>query len=64
MNLNELFQKQGLGGISKDGAVNTALYARPHIIDEQTMAWGMTNGRTCRYYREPAGLITEARPLI
>ncbi len=37
MNLNELFQQQGLGVMattSKDGCVNTAVYARPHVIDE------------------------------
>lgn len=51
MNLNELFQQQGLGAMataSNDGCVNTAVYARPHVIDEQTMEWGMTNGRTYR----------------
>jgi len=49
MNLVELFQQPGLGVMataSKDGNVNTAVYARPHIIDEQTMVWGMTEGRT------------------
>ncbi|AJY70227.1 pyridoxamine 5'-phosphate oxidase [Geobacter sulfurreducens] len=51
MNLNELFQTQGLGVMataSKDGAVNTAVYARPHVVDELTLVWGMTNGRTYR----------------
>lgn len=51
MNLNDLFQQQGLGVMataSKDGTVNTAVYARPRVIDEQTMVWGMTNGRTYR----------------
>ncbi len=51
MNLNKLFQKQGLGVMataSKDGAVNTAVYARPHVVDELTLVWGMTNGRTYR----------------
>ena len=55
MNLNELFQKQGLGVMattSKDGAVNTAVYTRPHVIDEQTLVWGMTNGRTYRNITE------------
>jgi hypothetical protein len=34
MNLIELFQKTGLGIMataSKDGSVNTAVYARPHV---------------------------------
>ena len=52
MNLNELFQQQGLRRItataSKAGCVNTAVYARPHVIDEQSMVWGMTEGRTYR----------------
>jgi len=55
MNLNELFQQQGLGIMataSKDGSVNTAVYARPHVIDEQTMVWGMTEGRTYRNITE------------
>ena len=51
MKLIELFQQNGLGVMataSKDGTVNTAVYARPHVIDEQTMVWGMTEGRTYR----------------
>lgn len=55
MNLTELFQQQGLGVMataSKDGAVNTAVYARPHVVDEQTMVWGMTKGRTYRNISE------------
>jgi len=55
MNLNELFQQQGMGIMvtaSKDGSVNTAVYARPNVIDEQTMVWGMTDGRTYRNITE------------
>ena len=55
MKLTDLFQQQGLGVMataSKDGAVNTAVYARPHVIDEQTMVWGMTEGRTYRNIAE------------
>lgn len=55
MNLNELFQQQGLGVMataSKDGCVNTAVYARPHVIDEKTIVWGMTEGRTYRNISE------------
>ncbi len=55
MNLSELFQQQGLGIMataSKDGRVNTAVYARPHVIDEKTMVWGMTEGRTYRNITE------------
>ena len=49
MNLTELLQQPGLGIMAtaaQDGSVNTAVYARPHIIDERTMVWGMTDGRT------------------
>ena len=55
MNLIELFQQAGLGVMataSKDGCVNTAVYARPHVIDDQTMVWGMTEGRTYRNISE------------
>lgn len=31
---------------SSDGRVNSAVYARPHIIDETTLVWGMTDKRT------------------
>ncbi len=31
-----------------DGAVNTAIYAPPHMTDEHTATWGMTDGRTYR----------------
>lgn len=51
MDLIELFQNPGLGIMataSKDGIVNTAVYARPHVIDQQTLVWGMTEGCTYR----------------
>lgn len=49
MTLTELFTKPGLGVMStssSDGAVNSAVYARPHVIDETTLVWGMTDKRT------------------
>ncbi len=49
MNLSELFTHPGLGVMStssSDGNVNSAVYARPHVIDETTLAWGMTDKRT------------------
>lgn len=49
MNLAELFINPGLGVMStssSDGRVNSAVYARPHIIDETTLVWGMTDKRT------------------
>ena len=51
MNLTELFQSPGLGVMATaaaDGSVNTAVYARPHVVDETTLVWGMTDGRTYR----------------
>ena len=51
MKLADLFQQQGLGVMATaagDGRVNTAVYARPHVIDETTLVWGMTDGRTYR----------------
>jgi hypothetical protein len=49
MNLSELFTNPGLGVMStssSDGKVNSAVYARPHVIDETTLVWGMTDKRT------------------
>jgi hypothetical protein len=49
MNFSELFTNPGLGVMStssSDGKVNSAVYARPHIIDETTLVWGMTDKRT------------------
>ncbi|MSN24698.1 MAG: pyridoxamine 5'-phosphate oxidase family protein [Geobacter sp.] len=49
MNLSELFATPGLGVMStssSDGRVNSAVYARPHVIDEKTLVWGMTDKRT------------------
>ena len=49
MNLSELFANPGLGVMStssSDGKVNSAVYARPHVIDETTLVWGMTDKRT------------------
>jgi hypothetical protein len=49
LKLSELFKKEGRGVIAtsnKQGEVNVAIYAVPHIIDDETLAWGMTEGRT------------------
>ena len=49
MKLAELFQSPGVGVMStssSDGRVNSAVYARPHVIDETTLVWGMTDKRT------------------
>ena len=31
-----------------DGTVNTAVYAFPRVVGDQTLAWGMSEGRTYR----------------
>jgi hypothetical protein len=41
-----------IGTASKDGVVNMAVYAVPHVVDNQTVAWGMTDGRTWNNVRE------------
>lgn len=49
MKLAELFPEGGRGVIATAdaaGVVNTAVYAVPHVIDEDSLAWGMTQGRT------------------
>lgn len=49
MKLAELFPEGGRGVIATadaSGQVNTAVYTMPHVIDEETLAWGMTRGRT------------------
>ena len=55
MKLAELFPSGGKGVIataSAAGVVNTAIYARPHIINDETLAWGMTDGRSYANLRE------------
>jgi hypothetical protein len=55
MKLAELFPAGGKGVIataSGVGVVNTAIYARPHIIDDETLAWGMTDGRSYANLKE------------
>jgi hypothetical protein len=55
MKLSEMFVKTGLGVLStvaSDGTVNSAIYARPHVIDEETMVWGMTGRRTYKNVSE------------
>jgi hypothetical protein len=49
MQLSELFSEGGRGVIATSnlqGEVNVAIYAVPHVIDDETLAWGMTEGRT------------------
>lgn len=51
MKLQELFDSPGRGVMATSdakGVVNTAVYSRPHFVDDDTLAWGMTEGRTYR----------------
>jgi len=51
MDLATLFKDYGIGVMataSADGIVNTAVYARPRVIDENTLVWGMTEGNSFR----------------
>jgi hypothetical protein len=41
-----------IGTASKAGVVNMAVYAAPHLLDDKTVAWGMTDGRTWNNVRE------------
>jgi hypothetical protein len=49
MKLAELFPEGGRGVIGTadaNGVVNQAVFATPHVIDEETLAWGFTEGRS------------------
>jgi hypothetical protein len=55
MNIREVLKPGGRGVIgtaTKAGVVNMAVYAVPHIVDNGTVAWGMTDGRTWNNVRE------------
>ena len=55
MKLREMFPAGGRGIIAASdsfGNVNIAVYAKPHIVDEKTVAWGMTEGRTWACVKE------------
>jgi hypothetical protein len=41
-----------IGTASKAGVINMAVYAVPHVVDSDTIAWGMTDGRTWNNVRE------------
>ena len=54
MNLAELMKSGGKGVMATadaDGSVNMAIYAPPHLGDDGTVVWGMTEGRTNRNIR-------------
>lgn len=55
MKLSELFTHSGLGVLSTssgNGSVNSAVYGRPHVIDETTLVWGMTDKGSYRNISE------------
>lgn len=68
MDLSATFQDYGIGVMAtadRDGNVNTAVYARPHIVDDLTLVWGMTEGRTFRNLQQnpkAAYLFKNANP--
>lgn len=55
MKLSEQFKHYGIGVMATadmEGRVNTAVYARPHVMDNTTLVWGMADGRTFRNLSE------------
>ncbi len=55
MRLSDYLPNGGTGVIATadgDGTINTAIYSAPHVVDDETVAWGMTEGRTFRNLRE------------
>lgn len=55
MNIGDVLKPGGRGVIgtaSKAGVVNMAVYAVPHVMDNETVVWGMTDGRTWDNVRE------------
>ena len=54
MKLTKNLEPGGIGIMATagiDGAVNTAVYSRPHVAEDGTAAWGMSEGRTYRNVR-------------
>ena len=55
MKIGDLLKPGGhgvIGTASKSGIVNMAVYAVPQVVDDETVAWGMTDGRTWDNVRE------------
>jgi len=55
MKVGDVLKPGGRGVIataSRTGVVNMAVYAVPHVVDDETVAWGMTDGRTWNNVRE------------
>ena len=55
MKLSDMFPAGGRGVIAasdSSGNVNIAVYAKPHVVDDKTVVWGMTEGRTWASVKE------------
>ncbi len=55
MTLSEYLSPGGTGVIAtadRDGTINTAIYAAPTVVDDETVAWGLGEGRTFRNLQE------------
>lgn len=74
MRLSDMIKPGGRGVIAtanERGEVNTAIYSFPRILNDETVAWGMTEGRTHRnivvnpfasyLYMNPGGVYSGVR---
>jgi len=55
MKLAELFPEGGrgiIGTANATGVINLAVFAIPHVINEDTLAWGFSEGRSLANLRE------------
>lgn len=55
MKLAELFPEGGrgiIGTADANGVVNLAVFAIPHVVDEETLAWGFSEGRSIANLRQ------------
>jgi hypothetical protein len=55
MKLAELFPEGGrgiIGTADANGIVNLAVFAIPHVIDDETLAWGFGEGRSIANLRQ------------
>lgn len=55
MKLAELFPEGGrgiIGTADANGVVNLAVFALPHVVDEETLAWGFSEGRSIENLRQ------------
>jgi hypothetical protein len=55
MKTAELFPEGGrgiIGTADAKGGVNLAVFATPHVVDEETLAWGFAEGRSYQNLKE------------